>query len=705
MVNTVNCGLRPTPINFHSKNVHTGGMFRTSLFIVCFSVTSLSACGDSTRTPRGFFSIDSPTDTGDSFFNVPFPSDLRLTTAGTPDFAGYPNRDKLPIVDDLLALARERKGFPVMPLAWFRFDLGDANIVLPPRQLTDVIATTADAPALLIDIDPTSSEKGARYPLVAKTLDPDDYVPSGLLALAPYPGTVLRPSTTYAFVIKRDMAPGFDRAIEFDELATAKTATTSKRQQAQKLFEPLWPALTTAGIAVDDVVAATVFTTGDQVALTRARSETVRMMHDAVISNLRVDPTDGASHEGFCEILGDVKMPQFQQGTAPFNTMGHFELDATGAPQKQRDETIALTITLPLSTMPADGWPLYQFFHGSGGLSSGVVDLGYTATPTGEPEIGKGPGWVVARYGIAAASSALPVNPERVVGASDFAYLNLNNLGAFPYTFQQGVFEQRLLLDALLELQIPANVVTACGARGLALPGAATAHKFNGNKLVAGGQSMGGMYTNMIGAVEGRYGALVPTGAGGFWNLMILNTATIPGARDLISGVLRVDAEQNSFVHPGVGLLSLAWEISDPMPSMARIARRPLPGLPVRNVFETTSIGDTYFPFDIYDAAALAYGNRQAGPSVWPSMQSSLNLDGLGGIASFPVTGNRPGVGGAAATTNVVVQYNGDGIVDPHYIYRQLEPVKHQYGCFLATYMSRGLPTVSAPGPITAVCQ
>ena len=50
------------------------------------------------------------------------------------------------------------------------------------------------------------------------------------------------------------------------------------------------------------------------------------------------------------------------------------------------------------------------------------------------------------RYGIAAVSAALPVNPERLPGATDYAYLNLQNLTAFPYTFQQGVFEQRLLL-------------------------------------------------------------------------------------------------------------------------------------------------------------------------------------------------------------------------------------------------------------------
>ena len=672
------------------------------------SLSLLSSCGDDPiKNPRALFVLDQANDgfTFDTYFDMPLPSDLRLTADGTPDFTGYPNRDSLPIVNDLLALARIRKGYPVMPIAYFHFDAGNVDVALPPRQITDIIDTSNNAPALLIDIDDASPERGSRYPLVAKTLEADGYVPTGVIAIAPHPGIVLRPSTRYAFVVRRDLAPGFERASEFEQLISGTGATTARREAAAALYAPLWPALTTAGISLDDVLVATVFTTGDEVALIRKRSETWRTMYDAVISNLRIDPVDGAQHDGFCEILADVSMPQFQKGTTPFNQEGQFVFDSAGTPLKQGDVTIPMTITLPLAAMPAAGWPLYQFFHGSGGVSGGIVDLGVTTTPTGEPEIGKGPGWVVARHGIAAAASALPVNPERVAGATDYAYLNLNNLSAFPYTFQQGAIEQRLLLDALLQLEIPATVTTACNARGLALTGGVLAHKFDGSKIVAGGQSMGGMYTNMIGAIEGRYGALVPTGAGGFWNLMILDTATIPNARSLISSVLRVDEEQNSFVHPGVGLLSLAWEIAEPMASMARLARRPLPGLPVRHIYESTSMGDTYFPTQIYDAAALAYGNRQAGPSVWPTMQTVLTLDGLGGIANFPVKANRPGVGGGPATTNVVVQYAGDGIVDPHYIYRQLEAVKHQYGCFFATYFANGVPTVPAPGPVTAPCE
>ena len=62
------------------------------------------------------------------------------------------------------------------------------------------------------------------------------------------------------------------------------------------------------------------------------------------------------------------------------------------------------------------------------------------------------------------------------------------------------------------------------------------------------------------------------------------------------------------------------------------------------------------------------------------------------------------GGGETIIKTRVVVQYEGDGIIDAHYLYRQNDQVKHQYGCFLASYLRDGVPTVPAPGPITDPC-
>lgn len=669
-------------------------MLSRAAIVVGVTGLVLAGCGDDggPATADVYFDVDGAL-TGAHFFDAPFPSDQRVDADGTQAYGGFPNPSGTPIVTQLLALADARAGAPMMPIAYFRFARA-----LPARVPTDVIAADPASPIVLVDVDPDSPEHGTLVPVVAKTLAPDDFAPGFLLGVAPRPGFVLAPDTTYAVVVRTAAAPGFARPQAIVDLADGKVPAGARGAALATAYAPLWPALAELAIPADDVLTATVFTTGDQTAVMYARSEAIRAAHDAVIANLHVDPVDGAAHTapgaGYCELVGEVTFPQFQTGNPPFNAGGSgvFVLDGSGVPTKQADLAVPITITIPAGPMPAGGWPLYQFFHGSGGLSSGVVDLGKTLTPTGEPIVGEGPAFVVARYGIATVSSALPLNPERYLGASDYEYLNLRNLTAFPSTFQQGVFEQRLLLDALLDLQIPAATLAAC--RG-ADP---TVHHFDAGKLVAGGQSMGGMYTNLFGAVEPRIGALVPTGAGGFWSMMILDTGLVDGARGLLSSLFQTDAAELSFLYPGMSLLAAGWEIAEPGLAMARLGRRPLPGLPVHHVYEPIGKDDIYFPTAVYDAAALAYGNRQAGDARWPGTQDALALDGLGGLATYPVSTN------VGDHTRVVVQFDGDGIVDSHYIYRQLDEVKHQYGCFFDSYLRTGTPVVVAPAPLTALC-
>jgi hypothetical protein len=647
-----------------------------------FVLAVLASCGDDAPDKTVYFDVEAAAYDTATFFDMPFPSDLRLTASGKPILEGFPNPRKVPILNALLAVAEDRRGWPTMPIVYVRF-----TAPVPEHTIGEVIPPM-DERVVLVDIDQDSPEVGTSYPLVAATLPADPYVPSDLVAFAPRPGLVLRGDTTYALVVRSAFAPGFEPAPQYARLISGKGPAA-----ALELYGPLQAALDALQIRRDDVLVATVFTTGDEVARSKKRSDAVRAMYHPTIENLAL--FGGATHDGFCELRGTITMPQFQKGMQPFDVDGRFVLDANDLPQKQGDLTIPLRITLPKTAMPAAGWPLYQFFHGSGGVSSGLVDLGHSPTPADEPEPGTGPGYVVALHGIAAASSALPVNPERFPGASDYSYLNINNLSAFPYTFQQGVIEQRMFLDALLALQIPQSTVAACG---VAAPASGADHHFDPAKLMAGGQSMGGMYTNMIGATEPRYGALVPTGAGGYWNLMILETATIPGARSLLGTALGVDDSQLVFLHPGLDAMALGWEIAEPLVYMARIARRPLPGAAARHVYEPVGKDDVYFPIDVYDAAALAYGNQQAGPEIWPSMQQALGVDKLSGIATYPVKANRAG------KTRVVVQYMGDGIIDSHYLYRQSAEVKHQYGCFLESYVRDGVPTVPAPGGLLDPC-
>jgi len=675
-------------------------MKRAVLAVVC---TVFAACGGTDTSGASgtsvFFDLGSSLASQEQFYDMPFPSDLRLVE-GHLDLAAYPNPDNIKLLADLVPVAEAREGYSTNMASYFRFTGPIAT-----RVETDVITGAADSPILLIDIAADSPERGRLIPTVARTLIKDDYVPENVLAVAPRPGFILKGNRQYAVVVMKSLgdAAGEDLVAPsaMASLSRGNVPKGAKGVEYSELYQPLFDTLETLGIDPENVVAANVYTTSDVVAGLFELSEKLRQQYPITIDGLAVDTDDG-DHERFCEVLGTVNFPQFQVGTPPFGEDGTFAFGSDGLPELQRFEEAGVVITLPKGEMPAGGYPLSMYFHGSGGLYQQVVDRGRVTEIGGEPTKGEGPSYVLAPHGFAMVGSAHPLNPERLPGAADIEYLNLNNLATLPFTFQQGAIEQRLLLDALLSQPIDESALAGC--TGMSLPAGETKYHFAEDKVVAMGQSMGGMYTNIIGAIEPRIGAVIPTGAGGMWHLFILETGIVEGARGLLSVVFRTPEPELSFLHPTLQLLGLAWEVAEPMVYMPRLARDPLPGHPARPVYEPAGEGDSYFPTVIYDAAALAYGNEQAGEEVWGSMQEGLALEGHDGIIEYPVTGNLTSENGDAYT-GVVVQYEGDGIYDPHAIYGQLDAVKHQYGCFLQTFVETGVATLSAPAAIDAPCE
>ncbi len=632
----------------------------------------------------------------DQFFDFPYPSDMRLTSTGAPDVRGFPNNLNLAMIAGMQRLVAERRGFPMMPVGYFKFDKP-----ISARHFTDVLPAATNAPIMLIDVDAMSQERGKLFPVVGETPGADRYVPDNLLAVAARPGFVLRPNHQYAFVVMASLESGVvSRAPkELMALDDAAAPASDPALKAWKLYQPLWTTLRQLSIDTTRVIAATVFTTGDPVQDTADLSAKVAAAHTITISALQVR-VDGNQPRN-CELTGTVTYPQFQKGTPLFDTEGSFEFGADGLPIRQRDEDAPIAISLPQTVMPINGYPLIAYFHGSGGKSTAVLDAGKLQSAVDEVGIPhQGPAYVMAPHGFAMAGSALPVNPERVKGAPELAYLNFNNLASFRDTFRQGVIEQRMFIDALSKVTIDPLVVKTCP--GVSLPVGVTSYKFDLTHLAAQGQSMGGMYTNLLSAVDPRIKAAVPTGAGGYWSYMVLTTKVIDGSAGKI-GLLIGTTQPLTFLHPTLHLLETAWEAAEPFVYMPRIARRPLQGHPVRSIYEPAGRDDPYFSTEIYDAAALAYGHKEGGDAVWPQMQTALKLDGRDGLLPYPITQDLQSESGTSYT-GAIFQYAGDGVADAHAIYRQLDQVKYQYGCFHETFMKKGIATVPAPAPLGTPC-
>ncbi|HEX4514879.1 MAG TPA: hypothetical protein VH054_15140 [Polyangiaceae bacterium] len=677
-------------------------MRRFIVSCIVFGFAVLSAC-DSTPPPTpgttSDFDLHADFSSQDNFYALPYPSDLRLTSDGTPDLRSFPNPLNEAILEGLRTTGMQRKGWPQMPSAYFHF-----SAPITAQDPTKIIAADKASPILLVDVDAKSPERGTLYAVVAGTPAADRYLLDDVLEIAPRVGIVLHESRTYAFVVMKSLADATGAKLAapdaFTALESATAPAANPELAAWNLYQPLWQTLSQIGVAQADVATATVFTTGDVVQDTADLTSKMIAQYTTSIAALNV-PT-GGDQSRFCEVLGTISYPQFQQGTAPFDTQGLFQFGSDGLPIKQRDEVAPIAISLPKNApMPAGGYPFIIYFHGSGGLSTAVIDAGPLQSPTDEVGTpGQGPAYVMAPHGFAMAGSALPLNPERVPGATELEYLNFNNPASFRDTFRQGIIEQRMFIDALTKLTIDPSTVASC--TGLALPNGETAYHFNMTPLHAQGQSMGGMYTNLVGATDPRVKVVVPTGAGGYWPFMVLTTQTIPNAPNDLK--LLLGTGDLTFMHPALHMLETAWEPAEPFVYMRRMARDPLPNHPSRPVYDPCAIGDTYFSTEVYDGASLAYGNREAGEQVWPTMQSALALQGLDGIVPYPVSQDLTAADGTTKYTGAIVQYNGDGIADPHAIYRQLDAVKYQYACFHESFQKTGTATLYAPQPIDSAC-
>ncbi|MBS2017525.1 MAG: hypothetical protein JST00_31880 [Deltaproteobacteria bacterium] len=644
--------------------------------------------------PTSLFEPDADFAAENAFFSFPYPSDLRLTAEGTPDVAAFPDQG-IALLAGIKKGAGQRKGFPMLPVGYFTF-----TAKLEPRSPDTLIEGGATAAIALLDIDPASPERGKAYPVVAQTMNKDPYMPEHLLAIAARPGIVLPPSRKLAFVVTKNVGfeggavPAAPRGLA--ALAKGEVPEGPKGARLRDLYAPLWETLDKVAVAKDGVIAATVFTTGDVVADNEALGDKVLAAYKPDLTDFALDTVKPiAEQPDLCHIRAKIVLPQFQKGTPIYNTEGLFEMGPDGLPIKQRDETIPVSIAIPRREMPAGGYPLVLYFHGSGGVSRQLIDGG----DPGDPPLR----WVaptMAKRGFASAGSALPISPERVPNAAPIDYVNVNNLVAVRDTFRQGILESRLLLSALERARIPPSALGAC--TGPTLPAGETAFRFAENPH-AQGQSMGGMYTNLVSACEKRIKLSVPTGAGGYWVYFLLRSPTVPQAPGLLALLIRTE-EKLTFLHPVLQLGETAIEPIDPIVSAVRVGRRPLPGHPARPIYEPTGVDDSYFKTEIFDAMVLAYQHPRVGDEIWPSMREAQKLAGVDQPISYPVKANLKSENGSSYT-GAVVQYSPlpEG-TDGHSIHYKKDAVMQQYGCFHETFRKSGVAVISPPGPIGAPC-
>ncbi|MCA9564084.1 MAG: hypothetical protein KC561_11380, partial [Myxococcales bacterium] len=304
---------------------------------------------------------------GTSFFDSPWPSDLRRTQGGNPELSDFPRASSGLVHTYVNYFERDVTGFSTMPVVYVSFshDISDIPLPTPAETLLE------DSPIQLIRIDSDHCGETVAVEVVARA-GGSRFIPAPILAASPVHGLVLEPATSYALIIKRTFGLGSHIGQNEDQgglLGTYSPAGYRDDLSSGRL-ETLSTCLTELGLA-EDVAVATSFTTQDPIQeleqlVAFATSDSVSLS-DAL--NWAIDQ-DYTVQDSYTTWTGDLPMPIFQAGDSPYNSQGGFRYDSDDNPILQRWENAPIILTVPDGPGP---FPVLIWASGAGHRLRGHV--------------------------------------------------------------------------------------------------------------------------------------------------------------------------------------------------------------------------------------------------------------------------------------------------------------------------------------------
>lgn len=612
---------------------------------------------------RALFELPRDGQPSSGFYALPFPNDLRVDAqTGTIDLGDFPESNAL--VDLYVqAVQSEVRGFSVTAAGHLRFD---APIDFASLPLLPADSLQPAASVYLVNIDPASARYGERVPLRFRFEARKGQVigPNWLSAL-PYPGFVLAEGSVHALVVtsRLQATDGTPVTAADDFLAVMATEPPEDDpavQRARDIYAPLAAWLDApGGDERGDVVSAAVFTTQDITSLMGRVRQVIEEDVPAPEARDVVRMEDGSN---YARIDGVYDSPNFQRGTPPFQHPadgGDIATDDTGRPIVQRTEALRFSMSVPLGQMPADGWPVVLFAHGTGG-SYESFHLNGTAE-------------MLAGAGLAVVSIDQVMHGPRIPpGASpELLFFNFQNPLAARYNTLQGALDNFQLLRL---------------ARGFQHGGDGLTVRFDPARAYFFGHSQGGLTGPPFLAHEPDVQGAVLSGAGGLIYLSLLLKTKPVDIAGLLSSILD-DYPLDEF-NPILALLQTYVDLSDPVVYGPLLVRAPAAGVTPKHIYQSAGFVDNYTPLPSIEALATAIGTDQVEPILEDI--AGLALRGYP-IRTAPVTGNRDGA------TSVLVQYEQRVDSDGHFVVFNVDQARRQATAFLRTLAETGTATLISP--------
>lgn len=684
--------------------------FSSGLLLAAIALSTVACEGDGPSEPEApppfedratKARMEADVDTRRDFWALPMPSDLRIEEDGTTDLDAWPGEWDNELVAMWLRATNEKlKGrWGLSSGAFFQTDAPVDESSLPADADASL---TESASVFMVDVDPSSPEKGKRIPLLVQSVVADRYTAENVVAARPVFGNVRRPNTVYAFVVTAGVVDENGEAIGRSEafhnawvgLADADAALTENVAPAKAYLESV-------GFDTSSVVLATTFTTLDHRSEFEALVEWADQLPDPVLET----PWEVAQDfESYQILVARFLVPQIQTGQRPYANIGEgrIDYDDNGDPIIHEEQHIRLALTVPKAPMPAEGFPLTIYMHGSGGewsqaINRGPLDEDLPRSEQPAPDPGSGPAEWLARRGVATLGFDFPLHGDRNDPPDTQGLLLYNLFGNIEATidnFYVSAMELTLISRLMTTVTIDESLADTLDAGGAA-DGQIF---FDPKRLTAMGQSMGTTLGVTWATADPRVKGLVLSGAGGILVDIAVN-ATEPFAfRELLEGIIAYDEDKNLTLHsPILHAFQSLWDLADPVAHARYVSAEPIEGMEPKDIFMTAGITDGYFSPTSQSAMALGLGVERAGEIVEPLLPANLERAGLG-VAEYPVENNLE------SHLGVVIQYEAAN-TNGHYVVFNQEGARHQYTCFLATVGTEDGAVVPAPQGLDSACR
>jgi hypothetical protein len=625
-------------------------------------------------------SLDALADT--SFYDHPWPSDLRRDPDGTIHVAGFYNPRQTPILQQYVALTKGLlHGFSPAAAGYLRFT-NDIDPTTLPSDPPSALQPTSSVQ--LLDVDPQSPEHGQRKLISTFWQQPDGvYWVRDTLAVQPALGYPLRPNTRYALVVTNAVKAADGSAVTpaGDLAEVLGLAPLEPRvQAAHDLYAPAVAEVAAAGIAATSIVHLAVFTTNDPTVDLFAAADDVR-------SNLpapTVDPTTWAAKDhtaGYDVYEGSYQSPNYQAGTPPYSQSGgSFVYDANGKPVVQNTFAQQFCLVVPNAQacpVPAGGYPIVLYAHGTGGDYRSIVEERNSfgslmaqhclaSMGINQPFAGNRPG------------APNPADPN-YDSEEDLLFFNLNNpIGARTNGQQAAldVVEQARLFTAT-HVTVPATVSRAQSAIA-----------FDATKLLFIGHSQGGTNGPLFLAADNQALGGVLSGSGAMITVALLEkTQPTPSVADAVKTILGLthpdDAAELNLFHPVLNMAQAIIDPTDPINYAGYIIKHPRPGFTPKSILQTEGVnpdgtGDSFAPPHGIEVHSVALGLPREAPGVHVIEEAAWG--GLGDVP-IPAAGLQGDLANGAAS-GVLGQFVPAPNDDGHFVAFDVPAAHAQVGGF-----------------------